>query len=89
MVLRPELKVSIDVGCHRHSVAVGLSTGELLEEFDIDHRPEGFAELFSRVERYQRRYPGPVSVAMEGCQRPCETARYAGERAPVALVQRQ
>ena len=66
MVLRPELKVSIDVGCHRHSVAVGLSTGELLEEFDIDHRPEGFAELFSRVERYQRRYPGPVSVAMEG-----------------------
>ncbi len=66
MVLRPKLKVSIDVGCHRHSVAVGLSTGELLEEFDIDHRPEGFAEFFSRVERYQRRYPGPVSVAMEG-----------------------
>jgi len=37
------------------SVAVGLSTGELLEEFDIDHRPEGFVELFSRVERDERR----------------------------------
>lgn len=66
MVLRPELRVSVDVGCHRHSVAVGLSTGELLEEFDVDHRPEGFADFFSRIERHQRRYPGPVAVAMEG-----------------------
>jgi transposase len=66
MVLSPELRVSVDVGCHRHSVAVGLSTGELLEEFDVDHRPEGFADFFSRIERHQRRYPGPVVVAMEG-----------------------
>jgi hypothetical protein len=66
MVLRPELRVSVDVGCHRHSVAVGLTNGELLEEFDIDHRPEGFADFFSRIERHQRRYPGPVAVAMEG-----------------------
>jgi transposase len=66
MVQCPELRVSVDVGCHRHSVAVGLSTGELLEEFDVDHRPEGFADFFSRIERHQRRYPGPVAVAMEG-----------------------
>jgi hypothetical protein len=47
-------------------VAVGLTSGELLEEFDIDHRPEGFADFFNRIERHQRRYPGPVAVAMEG-----------------------
>ena len=51
---------------------MGLTSGELLEEFDIDidididHRPEGFADFFSRIERHQRRYPGPVAVAMEG-----------------------
>lgn len=66
MVLRSELRVSVDVGCHRHSVAVGLTSGELLEEFDINHRPEGFADFFNRIERHQRRYPGPVAVAMEG-----------------------
>jgi len=43
MVLRPELRVSVDVGCHRHSAAVGLTDLELLEDFDIDHRPEEFA----------------------------------------------
>ena len=36
-----ELRVSVDVGYRRHNVAMGLSSGELLEEFEIDHRPEG------------------------------------------------
>ena len=31
-----ELRVSVDVGCRGHSVAVGLSSGELLEEFEIE-----------------------------------------------------
>lgn len=61
-----EIRVSIDVGCHRHSVAIGLPTGEVLEEFDLLHRPEGFDLLFAHVERYQRRYGGEVAVAMEG-----------------------
>lgn len=51
-----EIRVSIDVGCHRHSVAIGLPTGEVLEEFDLLHRPEGFDLFFAHVERYQRRY---------------------------------
>jgi transposase len=80
MVLRPELRVSVDVGCHRHSVAVGLSTGELLEEFEVEHRPEGFADFFSRIERHQRRYPGPVVVAMEG---------YSGHARPLDTVVRE
>ena len=45
-----ELRVSVDVGYRRHSVAMGLSSGEVLEEFEIDHRIEGFEEFFSRIE---------------------------------------
>jgi len=48
-----EIRVSIDVGCHSHSVAIGLSTGEVLEEFDLQHRPESFDLFFARVERCQ------------------------------------
>jgi hypothetical protein len=39
-----ELRVSIDVGCYRHSVAVGLSDGQLLTEFEIPHDQTGFNE---------------------------------------------
>ena len=41
-----ELRISVDVGYRRHSVAMGLSSGEVLEEFEIDHRPEGFQEFW-------------------------------------------
>jgi len=58
-----EIRVSIDVGCHSHSVAIGLPTGDVLEEFDLQHRPEGFDLFFARVERCQRRYGGEVAVA--------------------------
>ena len=82
MVVKPKLHVAVDVGCRRHSVAVGLSTGEVLEAFDIDHRPEGFAEFFRRIERHYRRYPSVVpTVAMEGFNghaRPLDTL--VGER---------
>ncbi|MCK9991476.1 MAG: hypothetical protein RugAbin2_02490, partial [Rugosibacter sp.] len=61
-----EIRVSIDVGCQRHRVAIGLPTGEVLEEFDLLHQPEGFDLFFARVERCQRRYGGDVAVAMEG-----------------------
>ena len=44
----PEIRVSVDVGCHSHSVAIGLSGGELIEEFEIDHNPEGFNHFFTR-----------------------------------------
>jgi transposase len=67
MLIPPKVHVAVDVGCRRHSVAIGLSSGELLEAFDIDHRPEGFAEFFRRIERHHRRYPSGVpTVAMEG-----------------------
>jgi transposase len=61
-----ELRVSVDVGCRRHSVAVGLSDGQVLEEFEIRHRPEGFQEFFSRIEKHQKTHGCVVAVAMEG-----------------------
>ena len=30
--------ISVDVSYRRHSLAMGLSNGEVLEEFEIDHR---------------------------------------------------
>jgi len=61
-----ELRVGVDVGYRRHSVAIGLSNGEVLEEFEIVHRPEGFGEFFSRIEKHQRERGCAVAVAMEG-----------------------
>ena len=62
---KPRIRVSVDVGYRRHSVAIGLSSGEVLEEFEIDHRPEGFEEFFTRIEAQQKRNC-EVAVAMEG-----------------------
>jgi len=70
-----ELRVSVDVGYRRHSVAIGLPSGEVLEEFEIAHRPEGFAEFFSRIEPHQKVRDCEVAVAMEGfngCARPLD-----------------
>jgi transposase len=61
-----ELRVSVDVGYRRHSVAMGLSSGEVLEEFEIDHRPEGFQEFFARIEKQRKTKDCRVAVAMEG-----------------------
>lgn len=61
-----ELRVSVDVGYRRHSVAMGLSSGEVLEEFEIEHRPEGFQEFFSRIEKHLKQKNCRVAVAMEG-----------------------
>ncbi|MFZ3015159.1 MAG: IS110 family transposase [Nitrospira sp.] len=68
MVITPpvELRVSLDVGARQHHVAIGLSSGAVLEEFAIAHQPEGFAHLFARIETHHQHYPGPVAVAMEG-----------------------
>jgi transposase len=56
----------VDVGYRRHSVAIGLPSGEVLEEFEIEHRPEGFHEFFSRIEKHRKIKSSPVAVAMEG-----------------------
>jgi hypothetical protein len=47
-------------------VAIGLASGEGLEELEINHRPEGFQEFFSRIEKHDKTESGSVTVAMEG-----------------------
>jgi transposase len=66
MITPSDIRVSVDVGCHRHHVAIGLPNGQVLDEFDMAHDPEGFTLFFQRIEDYQHRYGGAVSVAMEG-----------------------
>jgi transposase len=60
-----EIRVSVDVGYRSHHVAIGSSSGEVLEEFEIAHRIEGFEYFFSRIEKH-RKGKCPVAVAMEG-----------------------
>jgi transposase len=70
-----EIRVSVDVGYRRHSVAIGLASGEVLEEFEIAHRPEGFEQFFSHIEKHQKVRACEVAVAMEGfngCARPLD-----------------
>ncbi len=61
-----QLRVGIDVGSRCHSVAIGLSDGSLIEEFEIPHTAAGFRDFFKRVEASGRRYEAPIAVAMEG-----------------------
>lgn len=68
MFYRPplEIRVSVDVGCKQHQVAVGLSTGEVLDEFSITHQSAGFRTFFEYLEKLEKKYQCPVRVAMEG-----------------------
>ncbi len=61
-----QLRVGVDVGSRCHTVAIGLSDGSLLEEFEIPHTQAGFDEFFTRVEVCNRRHGMPIAVAMEG-----------------------
>ncbi len=62
-----QLHVAIDVGCTRHRVAVGLSAGTLLDEFDVIHDGPGLTAFFKRIERHERQQEATaVAVAMEG-----------------------
>ncbi len=61
-----QLRVGVDVGSRCHSVAVGLSDGSLLEDFEIPHTAAGFEDFFARIEGHAKRHPYPIAVAMEG-----------------------
>ncbi len=69
----------MDVGYRRHSVAIGLPKGEVLEEFEITHGPEGFQEFFflSLLETRLRWYvfKGTERNPMEICELPLFSRR--------------
>jgi transposase len=61
-----QLRVGVDVGSRCHTVAVGLTDGSLLEEFEIPHTAEGFRNFFAAIEGHAKTHPYPIAVAMEG-----------------------
>jgi len=61
-----DIRVSVDVGCKQHRVAVGLPDGQILDEFSISHQPDGFATFFDRLSKLEQQYQCPIRVAMEG-----------------------
>ena len=61
-----QLRVGVDVGSQCHCVAVGLSDGSRLEEFEIPHTAAGLGNFFSRIEGHAKRHRYPIAVAMEG-----------------------
>lgn len=66
MPVASEIRVSIDIGSRLHSVALGLSNGDILDEFEMEHNSEGFMKFFKTLSHYEQRHQLPVSVAMEG-----------------------
>ena len=68
-VRQQSIRDSGQCGCgyRHHSVAIGLPSGEILEEFEIAHQPEGFTDVF-RIEKDQKVRDCEVAVAMAiGC----------------------
>jgi transposase len=62
----PEIRVCVDVGSQKHYVAIGLSSGEHLTEFEFHHTPCGIDAFFQRLENLRVQHHLPIAVAMEG-----------------------
>ena len=51
-----EVRVRVDIGWYPPCVTRGLSSGEGLEVFNIDHQAEGFEPFFARLRLYEHQY---------------------------------
>lgn len=65
MMHASEIRVCMDIGNKKHHVAIGLSTGKLLENFELNHTPSEINAFFSKIESYRKQYDLSVAVAME------------------------
>lgn len=61
-----EIRVCMDIGCHQHRVLIGLSNGEILEEFNLPHTSSAIKQFFKKTDDYQSKYSAQVIFAMEG-----------------------
>ncbi|GMA98769.1 hypothetical protein [Pelosinus sp. IPA-1] len=52
-----QLLVGVDVGCHKHAVAIGGPNG-IVEQFEITHDIRGFEYFFARVSAQAREIHG-------------------------------
>jgi transposase len=55
----------MDIGSSQHQVAIGLSNGDLLEEFTVSHTPTDIEQFFNKIEDYHDRFQCPIALAME------------------------
>ncbi len=84
-----QLRVGVDVGSQCHSVAVGLTDGGLLEEFEIPHTAAGFGDFFACIEGHG------LAPSLSDCrghgrlQWPRPAARQPGQSEGLAAVQCQ
>ena len=79
-----DIRVCVDVGSRKHSVAVGLADGRFLDAFEVDHRPERFDRFFQRIDDLRRHYGGDGRV-----QRLGSSSGRACAAPPLPPVQRQ
>ena len=84
-----EIRVSVDIGYTQHSVAIGLSSGERVEEFEIRHRPEGFAEFFSRIESIRSCHGGSENLRYGIVRRVSPSFSAASNRSGAAMAARR
>ena len=61
-----QITVGIDVGCHKHRVAIADPGGHIIEEFDLPHDHLGFAHFFYQLLIHEESYGLPIVIAMEG-----------------------
>lgn len=61
----PAIRVSLDVGSERHQVVVAEGR-QRLEQFQIGHHRQGFADFFARIEGHRHDPDQTVEVLMEG-----------------------
>ena len=66
MSLTTEIRVCMDIGSHCHNVGIGLSNGEMLEEFELLHQSVDIDLFFKKIESYKEKYGYPIVIAMEG-----------------------
>ena len=66
MLHEKEIRICMDIGNKKHHVAVGLSSGELIDKFDLCHTPNAITAFFQKIKLYEEKYSLPVVIAMEG-----------------------
>jgi len=87
--IRSERLVSIDIGCYKHNIAIGLADGKILDEFEVDHTQSGFKKFFTKI-----RVPSVITSASGidrngRLQRPCQAFGQNDTRTQLSIIQYQ
>lgn len=61
-----EIRVCMDVGSAEHYVAIGLASGERVQDIVLKHESKEIDLFFGKIEKIQQKYNLPVVFAMEG-----------------------